>query len=111
MRNELRNCPDCGVPPREQHQPGCDVERCANCGEQRISCDCEEHALPSIKWTCIYPGEMECREFGWYAKLIPGSGWVSCEADDPRASEDLNRLAIDAVWNREAGRFMMGSNV
>jgi hypothetical protein len=36
-----RPCHDCGVIKGELHVEGCDVERCAGCGEQRFGCDCE----------------------------------------------------------------------
>lgn len=35
-----RNCGDCGAGTGEFHKSGCDVERCARCGRQRIACDC-----------------------------------------------------------------------
>lgn len=35
-----RHCHDCGAKPGEFHRPGCDVERCALCGSQSISCFC-----------------------------------------------------------------------
>jgi hypothetical protein len=48
----------------------------------------------------------ECREFGWYCKLVPGSGWVSCSEEDLQAEPDLNRLYGDAKWDPFAGRFV-----
>lgn len=36
-----RPCHDCSVIKGEFHVEGCDVERCAGCGEQRFNCDCE----------------------------------------------------------------------
>lgn len=101
-------CPDCGVSPGQQHNDWCDVERCPDCGGQLISCSCEgEFKMPRLPWTGEWPGLLECREFGWYAKLVPGKGWQSCSKDDPQAHEDLNRLYYDAVWSPELGRFVL----
>ena len=47
-RGEPGNCHDCGVPNGGLHHPGCDMERCADCGGQQISCDCN-YKPPSIK--------------------------------------------------------------
>ncbi len=38
-----RPCHDCGVIRGEFHVEGCDVERCAGCGQQRFGCDCEPY--------------------------------------------------------------------
>ncbi len=35
-----KKCHDCDVPPGRFHQFGCDVETCALCGEQLITCPC-----------------------------------------------------------------------
>jgi hypothetical protein len=101
-------CPDCQVAPGEVHQSGCDVERCPICGYQLHNCDCDENAAP-LPWTGLWPGEAECREFGWYAKFT-SQGWVSCTADEPGAQPDLNRLYQDALWHRELGRFVLSTN-
>ena len=50
---------------------------------------------------------MECEEFGWYSKLVPEVGWVSCDSTDPDGSHDLNRLYTDAQWSPTLGRFIL----
>jgi hypothetical protein len=102
-------CPECGAPTGELHELGCDVEQCPYCGGQFISCDCRRRAPMDdrLPWAGLWPGAAECREFGWYAKLVPGQGWVSCAAGEPGATEDLNRLHTQAVWDRPAKRFAL----
>jgi hypothetical protein len=34
-------------------------------------------------------------ELGWYSKFVEGKGWVECSKDDPEASPDLNRVAVE----------------
>lgn len=36
------DCHDCRCPPGTLHHPGCDAERCADCGGQAISCGCHD---------------------------------------------------------------------
>jgi hypothetical protein len=57
-------------------------------------------------WSGEWPGAKECREFGWYAKLIPGRGWVPCSREEPGAMPDLNRLCTEAEWDRQERRFV-----
>lgn len=57
-----RHCPDCAVAPGENHQHGCDIARCKNCGGQALSCGCEEELLGEDKWDGTWPGSKECYE-------------------------------------------------
>jgi len=99
-------CPDCGTAVGESHRPGCDVEVCTGCGDQRLACllttgGCETHDPVSAVWSGEWPGKAECRARGWYAVLVPGEGWRPCSVDTPRAREDLNRLAVFRQTGRD----------
>jgi hypothetical protein len=122
-------CHDCGVAPGEFHHIGCDVEQCRRCGLQALQCygfagdpggteqlrlvDCAGCAFdPKLRlpWTGEFPGKVECRELGWYAKFVWGVGWVRCLPSDPDAREYLNRLYDAAAcgeleWSIEDHRF------
>jgi hypothetical protein len=97
-------CPDCGAPAGAEHGDGCDVARCLATGHQRLSCTAG-HGCGRDVWTGRWPGEAECAEFGWWARLQPPLGWVSCEPGWPDAQPDLNRLHREAVWDPAAHRW------
>jgi hypothetical protein len=110
---DKRCCYDCGVAPGQLHIPGCVVERCPYCGRQLLSCFCPGIGLDHVPdddrlaWAGEWPGLAECVEFGWFAKRVPGRrGWVPCSPDDPDASPDLNRLLLEAAWDRDRKRFV-----
>jgi hypothetical protein len=47
----LLNCPDCRSPVGELHKPGCDIERCRDCGQQKLTCGCElDHTIWTGEW-------------------------------------------------------------
>jgi hypothetical protein len=61
-----------------------------------------------LPWSGEWPGMAECREFGWYARLVPDQGWVSCDSGADGAHENLNRLYRgEAIWDQERGRFVL----
>jgi hypothetical protein len=60
-----------------------------------------------LPWTGEWPGDVECREFGWYCKRDGHRGWVRCGADDPDATEDVNRLYRDARWDKVRRRWVL----
>jgi hypothetical protein len=102
-------CHDCGVEAGQYHREECDVERCPYCCGQLVTCDCRRKPPldDRIPWTGDWPGVAECREFGWYSRLVPGLGWVPCGPDEPGASEDLNRLRKEMVWDLTAKRYVL----
>jgi hypothetical protein len=108
MTTQQSNCPDCGVKPGELHRLGCDVERCPDCGGQYLMCiGHDEPEYPRIPWSGEWPGNAECREFGWWSRFVLEVGWIRCADDEPGASEDLNRLSHDATWAPEQARWVL----
>lgn len=99
----MNSC-SCGAAPGELHRDMCDVERCPRCGCQYISCGHETTAR-RIPWSGEWPGVDQCREWGWYAYLHPGTGWIACAPDREGATEDLNRLYRECRWNATAQKW------
>jgi hypothetical protein len=85
----LPNCHDCGIKPGQAHKPGCDIERCSSCGQQKLGCECEDHDPLFARWTGVWPGYAEARELGLFTKWTD-KGWQKCYAFDPEAKPDLN---------------------
>lgn len=100
-------CPDCKTPVGQLHQALCDVEQCPDCGGQMKSCRCNSRVIHRpLPWAGHFPRAVECQEFGWYARLVAGRGYVPCEPTEPGAVADENRLLGNAVWDADAGRFV-----
>ncbi len=57
-------------------------------------------------WTGTWPGEMECAEFGWWVVPVGGQFRPMESGEESLAIPDLNRLAVDARWDREQARFV-----
>lgn len=58
-----------------------------------------------LPWTGIWPGTEECIEFGWYSKWSKSRGWIKCDANDPEAGPDLNRLGQCGRWDPVQRRY------
>lgn len=95
-------CHDCGAAIGADHDEGCDVVRCSETGTQRLSTHAlgfaGEHECAPGPWTGMWPGVEECIEFGWYSRFE--GGWHRCGPADEGAGPDLNRLTLDAQWDR-----------
>jgi hypothetical protein len=110
MSTKHECCPDCNAGVGELHVPGCDVERCPYCGGQvflGLCCGQPLDERDRMPWTGLWPGEADCREFGWYVRMVPGVGWERCAAGEPGAREDLNRLYMEAIWDPAQKRHVL----
>ena len=58
---ELDICFSCKVVAGKIHKKKCDIERCSECGGQKLSCECEGHDKQFSRWTGFWPGELECK--------------------------------------------------
>lgn len=120
---KTERCPDCQASIGQPHLDGCDTARCLWTGEQRIQCKwygedsiLTEHDCGQDTWTGHWPGEVEAVEFDWWIYWdgpcpekgwdYRGQGWVRCDRDHPEARPDLNRLHIEARWDRRAHRWV-----
>lgn len=97
-------CPSCYAPVDVAHSRGCSVARCWVTGHQRGICE-QRHDHGTDQWGGEFPGKVEAREFGWYARL-GSSGWTPCTADAPGAQPDLNRLMTEARWDALTRRWV-----
>lgn len=116
-------CNDCGALVGEPHLDECDVARCLFTGGQRLICgslgflgiEVEDHDCGTEAWTGVWPGEAECREFGWWTEFIPPAPgeqfgrWERRQEGDPGAVPNTNRLVTDARWDRHRGRWVLRS--
>ena len=106
MDNALPRCHGCGAAVGQQHDGICDIARCRATGLQWAICDHQAPAPvvhePDV-WSGRWPGEEDCERLGWFARLEPGRGWVSCKREAPGAQPDLNRLYVEAKWDAVGG--------
>lgn len=89
----------------ETHIDACDVARCLETGLQRLNCQ-GGHDCGADVWTGQWPGDVECAEYGWWVRLTPDQGWVTCDADERGAQADLNRLVDQCRWDRARARWV-----
>ncbi len=103
-----KNC-SCGARPKEQHNGGCDVARCAATGRQYFQCEGEKHEYNGRiygehtgkcepdTWTGYWPGEKEATDLGWF--VYWGPPWIECDAEHPDAGPDLNKVLVLLDWD------------
>tara|TARA_R110002111_G_scaffold100975_1_gene156372 strand:+ start:16433 stop:16927 length:495 start_codon:yes stop_codon:yes gene_type:complete len=58
--DKKEKCPDCGTALGEPHKNDCDIQRCSECGGQKISCDCATHTPSKSVWNDEWPESQDC---------------------------------------------------
>lgn len=97
-------CPDCATAPGTLHADRCDIARCAITGLQRAHC--HPGNTCNTVWTGHIPGEPECNEYGFHCRPTP-DGYQPCNADDPGAMHDFNRLYRECRWDPSTQRMTL----
>jgi hypothetical protein len=99
-------CPECAVEIGEVHRLDCNCSECPNCGQMRLNCGLTrgEDRLP---FTGYLAGEAEAEELGWYVRRVGDAEVVSCDADDPGAFLDTQRVLDQGRWDRDAECFVI----
>ncbi|MGI5526888.1 YgjP-like metallopeptidase domain-containing protein [Streptomyces syringium] len=99
-------CLACSAPRNTFHTEHCTTALCARTGRQRRDCGHDGPACNTI-WTGQQPGTAECTEYGFFRRYTPGLGYEPCNADDPHAEPDLNRLARECIWDIRTQRMVL----
>jgi hypothetical protein len=120
----LEDCSECGAWPGDYHSLGCDGETCPYCGAPLIHClvagwcDLAVKDTPwppplddRIPWSGEWPGEAECRFFGWWVQPHGKNGWRRCKEGDRGAMPDYDRLYSECEWDRMEKAFIPRSFV
>lgn len=116
------SCPECGVRIGNYHRPGCEIERCAFCGELLLACGHghyridrrsgamvkNEHPIPlddrepyAGYWWCV----RETIQANLWSRYVRGT-WRQCAEDHPKAQPDLARFLKLHRWSRRAKRYV-----
>lgn len=64
-------------------------------------------AARRIPWSGEWPGDAECREYGFWCRWVEGTGWVQCGPNDHAATADLTRLHQLGTWDADAARWVV----
>ena len=69
-----------------------------------------------MKWAGIWPGVLECREYGfwclWGPDMTPPQlGWVVVPPGTQGAKESLNTLAERTVWDPDRQKYVLRNNL
>jgi hypothetical protein len=94
----------CGIDPRDLEETHPEIWTGGPTEEMYEKWDAEWGSRRQV-WTGLWPGTLECREYGFWS--IWGPPWIRVEADTPGASEDLNRLYAECSWDVELQKMVL----
>ncbi|MEU1307898.1 YgjP-like metallopeptidase domain-containing protein [Streptomyces cinnamoneus] len=98
-------CRACSAAINTLHAENCSSALCARTGRQRSDCGHPDATCNTV-WSGQHPHLAACIEYGFFCRAT-SDGYEPCDAHDPRALPDYNRVYRECRWSAAEQRMVL----